>query len=184
MSFEKILPAERKRSTKRKGLRKVNENEAELSDLQKRIIDELEKNSRISFRELAKKLHFSAPTVAANLRDLEESEVIQKFTVQIDHEKAGFALRAIASVSVPLSEFRAGIDDILLSIPQVVRYYRVTGEFDYYVELAARSLSDLDRALIDLCRVGRTQTSIVLESREKGYPPLAAGEERPRETGT
>jgi Lrp/AsnC family leucine-responsive transcriptional regulator len=144
-----------------------------LSGLQKRIIDELKENSRVSFRELARKLHFSAPTIAAGLRELEESDVVQKFTVLIDHEKAGFALRAIASVSVPLQEFRTGIDDILCSIPQVVRYYRVTGEFDYYVELAARSLSDLDKALIDLCRVGKTQTSIVLESREKGYPPLA-----------
>jgi Lrp/AsnC family leucine-responsive transcriptional regulator len=145
----------------------------ELSDLQKRIIDELKGNSRISFRELAKKLHFSAPTIASSLHELEESEVIQKFTVQLDHEKAGFALRAIVSVSVPLPEFRAGIDDILSSIPQVVRYYRVTGEFDYYVELASTSLSDLDHALVDLCRVGKTRTSIVLEAREKGLPPLA-----------
>jgi hypothetical protein len=57
-----------------------------------------------------------------------------------------------------------------------VRYFRITGEFDDYVELAARSLSDLDRALVDLCRVGRTQTSIVLELHEKSYPPLAAAE--------
>ncbi|MDR2137613.1 MAG: Lrp/AsnC family transcriptional regulator [Synergistaceae bacterium] len=151
----------------------LNENTGGLSDLQKRIIDELKENSRISFRELAKKLHFSAPTIAANLRELEESEVVQKYTVRLDHEKAGFMLRAIASVSVPLSEFRMGIDDILNSIPQVVRYYRVTGAFDYYVELAATSLSDLDHALVDLCRVGKTQTSIVLESHEKGCPSLA-----------
>jgi Lrp/AsnC family leucine-responsive transcriptional regulator len=151
----------------------MDENGSGLSGLQRRIIDELMENSRISFRELAKKLHFSPPTIAANLRELEESGVIQKFTAQIDHEKAGFALRAMVSVSVPLSEFRAGVDDILLSIPQVVRYYRVTGECDYYVELVAKSLADLDCALIDLCRVGRTQTAIVLESREKGYPPLA-----------
>ena len=148
------------------------ENADGLSDLQKRIIDELKENSRISFRKLAKKLHFSAPTIAANLQELEESGVVQKFTVRLDHEKAGFMLRAIASVSVPLSEFRAGIDDILNSIPQVIRYYRVTGAFDYYVELIATSLSDLDHALVDLSRVGKTQTSIVLESYEKSYPPL------------
>jgi Lrp/AsnC family leucine-responsive transcriptional regulator len=150
----------------------VDGNERGLSDLQRRIIDELKENSRVSFRELAEKLHFSAPTIAANLHELEESEVIQKFTVQLDHEKAGLMLHAIVSISVPLSEFRAGIDDILCSIPQVVRYYRVTGEFDYYVELAAVSLSDLDHALNDLCRIGKTQTSIVLESREKGWPSL------------
>jgi Lrp/AsnC family leucine-responsive transcriptional regulator len=155
-------------------------NESGLSDLQRRIIDELNENSRVSFRELAKKLHFSAPTIAANLRELEESEVIQKFTVRIDHEKAGFMLRAIVSVTVPLPEFRAGIDEVLCAIPQVVRYYRVTGEFDYYVELVAVSLSDLDRALIDLCRVGKTQTSIVLENREKGCPSLAdSGNRKP-----
>jgi Lrp/AsnC family leucine-responsive transcriptional regulator len=150
----------------------VNGNEGGLSDLQRRIIDELKENSRVSFRELAKKLHFSAPTVAANFRELEDSEVIQKFTVRLDYEKTGFMLHAIASVTVPLPEFRAGIDEVLCSIPQVVRYYRVTGEFDYYVELAAVSLSDLDHALIDLCRIGKTRTSIVLESREKGYPSL------------
>jgi Lrp/AsnC family leucine-responsive transcriptional regulator len=144
----------------------------EMSELQKRMVDELLKNGRISLKALSEKLKFSTPTIAANFRELEESQIIRRFTVQIDHEKTGFAIRAIVFVTVPLPEFRTGIDDILKAIPQVVRYCRMTGEFDYFVELAAISLTDLDHALIDLCRVGKTQTSIILESQEIGYPSL------------
>ena len=144
----------------------------ELSELQKRIVEELQVNSRISFKELAEKLHFSPPTIASQLHELESAEVVQKFTVQLDYHKLGFLLRAIASVSMPNQDIKTGIQNILATIPQVVRYYRVTGVFDYYVELVATSLADLDSALISLSRVGKTQTSIILESYEKNVSLL------------
>jgi Lrp/AsnC family leucine-responsive transcriptional regulator len=137
------------------------------------MLDELLQNGRITLKELSNKLQFSAPTIAANFRELEEDEVIRKFSVEIDHEKAGFGIRAIVSMTVPLPEFRKGIDENLQAIPQVVRYYRVTGDFDYYVEIAATSLAELDDALIALCYIGKTQTSIILESHETGFPSIA-----------
>ncbi|MDR2529590.1 MAG: Lrp/AsnC family transcriptional regulator [Synergistaceae bacterium] len=147
-----------------------------LPDLQKRILEELKEDCRTSSKELAKKLNFSVAAITANLHELEKSGVIQKFTVRLDLEKIGFMLRAIVSVSILPSESSVEIDEVLSSIPQVVRYYKVTGEFDYYVELAATSLADLESSLMNLCRIGKTQTSIVLESRERGYPRISREE--------
>lgn len=139
----------------------------DLSELQKRILEELQLNSRISFRELSEKLHLSPPAIAAKIRDMESEGIIRRFTIHLDYKKLGFLLRAIVSISVPNQDVEAGTHDILMGIPQVVRYHRGTGMYDYYVEVAATSLSDLDHALTSLSRVGKTQTSITLESYER-----------------
>ena len=144
----------------------VNREGAKLTELQRAILSELQKDGRISFRELAKKLHFSPPTIAANLHELETSGVIQKFTVQLDFKKMGFLMRAIVCLSVPHQDIETGVYDALKAIPQVVRYFRATGTFDYYVEVAALSLADLDNALSRLGKIGKTQSSIVMDSWE------------------
>jgi Lrp/AsnC family leucine-responsive transcriptional regulator len=138
----------------------------EMSDLQKRLIRELQEDGRVSYRELAHRLHFSPPTIAAAIRDLESSGVVRKFTVQLDMAQLGFLMRAIVSLSVPSQDIVTGVYGALKEIPQVVRYYRVTGTVDYYVEIAATSLSDLDNALAMLGRVGKTETSIIMDDWE------------------
>lgn len=65
--------------------------------LQRTILAELLNDRGISFRELVKKLRFSPPTIAMNLRGMEASGAIRKFTAQLDFKKMAFLLRAIVS---------------------------------------------------------------------------------------
>lgn len=151
----------------------MNRDIDELTELQRAILTELQRDGRISFRELAKKLGFSPPTIAANLREMEASGVIRGFTVLLDFKKMGFLLRAIVCLCVPQQDIETGVCDALKAIPQVVRYYRATGNFDYYVEVAALSLADLDSALASLGKIGKTQTSILMDSWEDSSRYLA-----------
>lgn len=144
----------------------MNREAVRITDLQRRILSELERNGRLSFRELGKRLGFSAPTIAGNLHDLETSGVIQKFTMQLNFEKMGFMLRAIICLSVTMNEDGMSAAAAISGIPQVVRYHRVTGMFDFYVEVAAVSLPDLGDAVAQLNKIGKTQTSVVMESWE------------------
>ncbi|EGP4906441.1 TPA: winged helix-turn-helix transcriptional regulator, partial [Enterococcus faecium] len=45
------------------------------------IIEELSKNSRITMKELGEKVHLTGPAVSARVTKLEESGVIENYTV-------------------------------------------------------------------------------------------------------
>jgi Lrp/AsnC family transcriptional regulator for asnA, asnC and gidA len=58
--------------------------------LTEKTLSLLMENSRISFREIAKKLKVSTTTVSRVVKDLEDKGIIQGYTLHIDWKKIGF----------------------------------------------------------------------------------------------
>ncbi|MCU4666498.1 winged helix-turn-helix transcriptional regulator, partial [Bacillus paralicheniformis] len=58
-----------------------------IDDLDFKIIAELKKDSRLSMRELGRKISLSAPSVTERVRRLESFGVIKKYTLDIDYQK-------------------------------------------------------------------------------------------------
>jgi len=58
------------------------------------IIEELSRNSRITMKELGEKVHLTGPAVSARVTKLEESGVIENYTVKLNMEKLGFSIHA------------------------------------------------------------------------------------------
>jgi len=51
-----------------------------------RILKVLLEDSRLSFRQIAKRTGLAVSTVVSRVRRLEESGIIKKYTVEIDYE--------------------------------------------------------------------------------------------------
>jgi DNA-binding Lrp family transcriptional regulator len=69
-----------------------------LRDIELKILSELMKNSRISDRELARKLGVSQPTVTRIRHKLDEEGYIREFTVIPDLAKLGYSIIALTFV--------------------------------------------------------------------------------------
>lgn len=54
------------------------------------ILDELSKNSRITMKELGEKVHLTGPATSARVAKLEDSGVIEGYTIKVNHVKLGF----------------------------------------------------------------------------------------------
>jgi DNA-binding Lrp family transcriptional regulator len=72
----------------------------ELRDIELKILSELMKNSRISDRELARKLGVSQPTVTRIRHKLDEEGYIREFTVIPDLAKLGYSIMALTFVKL------------------------------------------------------------------------------------
>lgn len=59
----------------------------QLDRVDRKILNELYNDSRLSMRELAKRVNLSAPSTAERVRKLESEGVIQKYTIDIDYKK-------------------------------------------------------------------------------------------------
>ena len=66
-----------------------------MDPINRRMLDELQRDGRLSLAELARRLHVSPPTVAERLSRLESAGVIRGYHADVDPVAAGYSLSAI-----------------------------------------------------------------------------------------
>lgn len=135
----------------------------EWDDITRRLLIELERNSRISYVELAKLVGLSPPSVSERLKKLENAGIIESHRTMLSLPSMG--LPVLAFVDLELSpekgdEARALAEEL----PEVVECYQVTGNKDFIMKVAAASIKHLGTVLERLSQLGRTYTSIVLDT--------------------
>lgn len=128
--------------------------------LDRQLLRALERDSRISLRELGALVGLSAPAVRDRLRRLEEDGVVERFTVELDARALGFAMEAIVRVE-PLPGRMREVEEMIRAMPQVTACDVVTGDDCFIARLALRSIEDLDTLLQPMHHLARTSSSIV-----------------------
>ena len=71
-----------------------------VDDLDKELLDILKDNSRLSYADLGRKINLSSSAVRERIQKLEEFEVIQKYTLQLNNKKLGNDLEAFILLKV------------------------------------------------------------------------------------
>lgn len=127
-----------------------------------RILEELRQDGRLSYRELGRRVGLSTPATAERVRRMEEAGIIKGFTIQVDLEKLGLPIRAILALSADYNNPIPLLDQTMEKLPEVLRWWRVTGRSDYFIEVGARSLKHLEEILVLLTRHGKIDTSVAL----------------------
>lgn len=143
-----------------------------LDELDRRIIETLSNDARISIKELASVIGLSSPSTSERVKRLEERGVIRAFTVDVADEALGYTLQAIVRVR-PLPGKLHVVEQLLVEIPEVVECDKVTGDDCYIVRLLVRSIGQLDEILDRIVAKAETSTSIVKSQPVKRRnPPL------------
>jgi Lrp/AsnC family transcriptional regulator for asnA, asnC and gidA len=81
------------------GAKMVKRN-AEIDEIDQKILKLLEEDARLPFLEIAKKLKLSESTVRKRVQALKEKGVIKRFTVEIDPTRIGLNTVAIVGIDV------------------------------------------------------------------------------------
>ena len=131
-----------------------------LDETNRRIVDELRTEARLSMAELGRRVNLSAPAVADRVQRLEREGVITGYQATIDPKAIGYPLAAVVRIR-PSSRQLHKIPEVAGEIPEVVECYRITGEDCFFVKLHLRAMEDLEAILDRFVLYGRTTTSIV-----------------------
>jgi DNA-binding Lrp family transcriptional regulator len=133
------------------------------------LLGALRSDARASTTDIAKSLGLSRSTVQKRLARLEETGVIAGYTVQLASQYLDAEIKAHVMVTV---EPRA-TETIIAQMEQlggVRAVYSVSGPYDLIVEVAAMSVTALDKVidtLIAIDGVERTVSSVILSTRLK-----------------
>ncbi|WP_083350278.1 Lrp/AsnC family transcriptional regulator [Terriglobus roseus] len=127
------------------------------------LIEELQDNARISFAELARRVHLSKPAVMERVRRLESTGVILRYRTEVDPSKLGLTVRAFVKITVA-GDRLANFARVARSVPEVVECHRVTGNESFLVQVVVRDMNHLETVIDALMPYLATNTSMVLNS--------------------
>jgi Lrp/AsnC family leucine-responsive transcriptional regulator len=128
-----------------------------------RILEELQRDGRVSYSELGRRVALTAPAVAERVRRLEESGVIKGFHADVDPARMGFPITAFVRWTSAGPDC-AALGDVARGIPEIVECHRITGETSYILKILARDVGHLEELIDGLTTHGSTITSVALSS--------------------
>ena len=151
--------------------RRANAYEGSLLDeVDRRLLEELGADGRLTMAELGRRISLSPPAVAERVQRLERTGVITGYQAVVEPKAIGYPIAAVVRVR-PASRQLQKIPEIARATPEVVECYRITGEDCFFVRLHLRAMEDLEPILDRFVIYGQTTTSIV-HSAPVGPRPL------------
>lgn len=117
----------------------------------RRILDLLQQDGRLSNVELADKVSLSPSPCLRRVRALEEAGVLREYVALVDPGRVGLGLLAFVSVTLekrgkmPSETF----GQTVMRWPEVVGCYSMTGEMDYLLRVQVQDLAQFTRFMMD-----------------------------------
>lgn len=156
----------------------------ELDGTDWRIIAELQRDGRLSFNRLARRVGLSSPAVAERVRRLEETGVIAGYGARVDPARVGQPLTAFV-------QMRCALGRCLLKttaaedLPEVTEVHKLSGSWCSMLRVRVASMPHLEGLLERLGEHGEMNSHIVLSTAFEGRPvePAAPGSRTVTESG-
>ncbi len=133
-----------------------------LDDINRDLLDLLQSDGRMSYKDLGDRIGLTAPAVAERVRKLEDAGVITGYRAVVDYAAIGFPILSIIRLKAPMRT--EGIDAKIEAIPNVIEASRVTGSDSHVIRARLRRMLDIEELLHDVWEQGDTITNIVTSS--------------------
>jgi len=132
-----------------------------MDKINQEILAILQKDGRISFVDLAKKVHLSAPAVTERVKKLEDVGVITGYRACVNLEQLGYPIEAMVQAKVFLGK-EAIFIQLSKSRPEIIECYNVTGDKAFLLKVIVPTMSKLDALLEQFSLISETSTMVVL----------------------
>ncbi len=131
--------------------------------LDKKIIDILKEDSRLSFSTIGEKLAVSQPLVNRRIKRMIESGIIKKFTLELDQRKIGnkthYLLVHCQSEPVRKKMFEIAAQ---YDIPDFIE--TELGEYNFMIKINAK-YEDVEKFIDELKQIAKAESSRLLVTR-------------------
>ncbi|WP_075719026.1 Lrp/AsnC family transcriptional regulator [Roseburia sp. 499] len=135
----------------------------ELDYVDKEILNMLQRDARISIKEIAAKVFLSSPAVSSRISRLEEQGYIEGYHAVLNPIALGYHIKAFINLEVEPVE-KKEFYPYIKSCPNVIECNCVTGDYSMLLEVLFPSTMELDHFIGELQTYGRTKTLIVFST--------------------
>lgn len=128
------------------------------------IIEELKKDGRASYSEIADKLDLATSTVTARVQKLKDENILTGFKPVIDYEKLGFELASMLAITAE-SDKTIEVAETLKNHGKVISFFEVTGKTDMMIITRFKDRRDMNKFIKSLQKIEgikSTETHVIL----------------------
>ena len=133
-----------------------------------KILDVLQTDAALSVGEVAEKTGLDEKTCADRIKRLEDDGVILQRVALLDPRKVGANMTAFVAITTPehsqewLDQFHGAV----MSFPEVVDFYRMSGQVDYLLRVVVPDLDAYDvfyKKLIKAAKLKDVSSTFAIE---------------------
>lgn len=144
-----------------------------LDRIDRKILQLLQKDCRITIKELSEKLHLTNTPVYERVKKLERSGIIKNYVAILDPEKIDRSMSVFISVSLNrhtrdiVEKFKAES----LALPEVMEFYYISGNYDALIKIMVKDMHEyqlfIQEKLSKFEMVTRFYSTFVISSANK-----------------
>lgn len=137
---------------------------ANIDATDERIIRILQEDSRKAFVDIANEIGLSESAVRRRVKNLVESGIIKRFTLELG---ASDKTSAITLISVSSTADTSAVSSRLMKLPGIEVVYEITGQYDIATIIAAPAIAEINKCIDDVRKiegVSDTNTVIILKT--------------------
>lgn len=145
-----------------------------LDGIDRKILQALQRDGRLSNSALAKEVGLSATPCSERVKSLEKRKVIEHYTAKLNPHLLQLELLVFVEISLIrtsadiFADFRAAV----INLPQVLECHLVSGNFDYLIKARVADMAAyrqfLGETLLMLPGVSESRTYVVMEELKEG----------------
>lgn len=120
--------------------------ETTIDDLDKRIIEILQQEGRISFADLSRKLNTAETTIRFRVKRLEDHRIITHFAAVIDPTKVGLGVSGAILLKIDPAHLEHACKQ-LTAFSETVYLFQSTGEYDIVSVVFASDLAHFNEVI-------------------------------------
>lgn len=149
------------------------ETHQKLDSLDRRIVNVLRSDGRISWRELAERIGLSLTPTLRRVRRLESAGIVRGYAAQIDDERLVNGMTVFVSVTMErqVEDILANFEATVATMPEVLGGFLMSGGADYLLQVVVTGLDHYQTLLAQLTRtkgVAHIQSSFALRHFARG----------------
>ena len=112
----------------------------------RQILDILQQDTTMPLAEIARRVGLSSTPCWRRIQKLEEAKVIRRRVALLDSQKINAGVNVFVSIrtSKHNADWLGRFADIVNKMPEVVEFYRMSGEIDYLLRVAVPDIAAYD----------------------------------------
>ena len=149
---------------------KINSSSIKLDEIDRKILDILQTNAKITNAQLSKDIGLSPAPTLERVKKLETSGIIKSYHAVINTEKIGLGVNTFVQVSLRghnknnIDKFLSEINDI----PEVIECHHITGSGDFILKIISNDIQSYQKLMLervsDIDVVDGLQSMVILST--------------------
>ncbi len=139
----------------------------QIDELDRKIIQLIANNARISFLEVARLCNVSGAAIHQRIQKMQSSGVITGSGFSIDVKRIGYETCAYVNLDFTPETNLAEVEDYIKTIPEIVECHHTTGAYDLLIKVYAHNNAHLyDLLQNQLKKIGLSRSESIISFRE------------------